>query len=124
MPAWNVHLLYHITMPRIPLARAAVKQNRWLPARAPAQLARDQIRSIVATVEWMRSGPRGPLILVAIMSMDTDRPAGSPPHDLPRGPVLKLIEAKMTIPKYTAEDLKKLPLRAIVAFATRCARRV
>jgi hypothetical protein len=26
--------------------------------------------------------------------------------------------------KYTAEDLKKLPLRAIVAFAARCARRV
>ncbi len=30
----------------------------------------------------------------------------------------------MTIPKYTAEDLKKLPLRAIVALAARCARRV
>src|SRR5579883_1761981 len=30
----------------------------------------------------------------------------------------------MTEPRYTAEDLKKLPLRAIVAFAARCARRV
>lgn len=30
----------------------------------------------------------------------------------------------MTIPKLTAEDLKKLPLRAIVALAARCARRV
>lgn len=30
----------------------------------------------------------------------------------------------MTLPKYTAEDLKKLPLRAIVALAARCARRV
>jgi hypothetical protein len=35
-----------------------------------------------------------------------------------------LIEAKMTLPKYTAEDLKQLPLRAIVALAARCARRV
>ena len=26
--------------------------------------------------------------------------------------------------QYTTEDLKKLPLRAIVAFAARCARRV
>ena len=30
----------------------------------------------------------------------------------------------MTLPKYTAEDLKRLPLRAIVALAVRCARRV
>ncbi len=30
----------------------------------------------------------------------------------------------MTIPNFTAEDLKKLPLRAIVALAVRCARRV
>ena len=30
----------------------------------------------------------------------------------------------MIIPKYTLDDFKKLPLRAIVAFATRCARRV
>ena len=30
----------------------------------------------------------------------------------------------MIIPQYTTEDLKKLPLRAIVAFAARCARRV
>jgi hypothetical protein len=30
----------------------------------------------------------------------------------------------MRIPKYTIEDLKKLPLRAIAAFAARCARRV
>ena len=32
-----------------------------------------------------------------------------------------IVEANMTIPKYTAEDLKKLPLRAIVALAARCA---
>src|SRR5437867_1906595 len=30
----------------------------------------------------------------------------------------------MIVTNYTAEDLKKLPLRAIVAFAARCARRV
>jgi hypothetical protein len=30
----------------------------------------------------------------------------------------------MNIPQYTAQDLKKLPLRAIVALAARCARRV
>jgi len=30
----------------------------------------------------------------------------------------------MIVPKYTVEDLKKLPLRAIVALAVRCARRV
>jgi len=30
----------------------------------------------------------------------------------------------MIIPEYTAEDLKRLPLRAIVALAARCARRV
>lgn len=30
----------------------------------------------------------------------------------------------MIIPKYTLDDFKKLPLRAIVAFAARCARRV
>ena len=30
----------------------------------------------------------------------------------------------MIIPTYTLEDFKKLPLRAIVAFAVRCARRV
>lgn len=30
----------------------------------------------------------------------------------------------MTIPKYTADDFRKLPLRAIVAIASRCARRV
>ena len=30
----------------------------------------------------------------------------------------------MIVTKYTADDLKKLPLRAIVAFAARCARRV
>jgi hypothetical protein len=36
----------------------------------------------------------------------------------------RLIEAKMLIPKYTLNDFKKLPLRAIVAFAVRCARRV
>jgi hypothetical protein len=30
----------------------------------------------------------------------------------------------MNIPEYTAQDLKKLPLRAIVALAARCARRV
>ncbi len=30
----------------------------------------------------------------------------------------------MSIPNYTAEDLKKLPLRAIVALSVRCARRV
>jgi hypothetical protein len=30
----------------------------------------------------------------------------------------------MLIPKYTLDDFKKLPLRAIVAFAARCARRV
>src|SRR5271156_1487560 len=33
-------------------------------------------------------------------------------------------EAKMIVTKYTADDLKKLPLRAIAAFAARCARRV
>ncbi len=37
---------------------------------------------------------------------------------------LKLIEAKMIIPRYTIEDLKKLPFRALAAFAARCARRV
>ncbi len=36
----------------------------------------------------------------------------------------KLTEAKMIIPKYTLDDFKKLPLRAIVAFGARCARRV
>jgi hypothetical protein len=35
-----------------------------------------------------------------------------------------LNEAKMNIPKYSADDMKKLPLRAIVALAARCARRV
>jgi hypothetical protein len=35
-----------------------------------------------------------------------------------------IIEATMIRTEYTAEDLKKLPLRAIVAFAARCARRV
>jgi hypothetical protein len=35
-----------------------------------------------------------------------------------------LIEVTMIIPTYTLEDFKKLPLRAIVAFAARCARRV
>ncbi|MBV8487674.1 MAG: hypothetical protein JO161_05300, partial [Planctomycetaceae bacterium] len=30
----------------------------------------------------------------------------------------------MNIHEYTAQDLKKLPLRAIVALAARCARRV
>jgi hypothetical protein len=30
----------------------------------------------------------------------------------------------MIVPSYTTEDLKKLPLRAIVALAARCARRV
>ncbi len=34
------------------------------------------------------------------------------------------IEAEMLIPKYTVEDLKNLPLRAIATFAVRCARRV
>src|SRR5262245_7522297 len=33
-------------------------------------------------------------------------------------------EAKMIITNYTPEDLKKLPLRAIVALSARCARRV
>ncbi len=37
---------------------------------------------------------------------------------------LELTEAQMIIPKYTLDDFKKLPLRAIVAFAARCARRV
>jgi hypothetical protein len=35
-----------------------------------------------------------------------------------------IIEATMFRTEYTADDLKKLPLRAIVAFAARCARRV
>ena len=35
-----------------------------------------------------------------------------------------VFEATMIIPRYTTEDLKQLPLRAIVAFAARCARRV
>ena len=30
----------------------------------------------------------------------------------------------MIVPNYTPEDLKRLPLRAIVALAVRCARRV
>jgi hypothetical protein len=34
------------------------------------------------------------------------------------------LEATMIGTRYTSEDLKKLPLRAIVAFAARCARRV
>ena len=34
------------------------------------------------------------------------------------------LEATMIRTQYTTEDLKKLPLRAIVAFAARCARRV
>ncbi len=38
--------------------------------------------------------------------------------------ILKLIEVKMVIPKYKLDDFKKLPLRAIVAFAAHCARRV
>src|SRR5262249_46150804 len=32
-------------------------------------------------------------------------------------------EVNMIVTNYTAEDLKKLPLRAIVALAARCARR-
>jgi len=36
----------------------------------------------------------------------------------------KLSEVKMNIPEYSAQDLKKLPLRAIAALAARCARRV
>src|SRR5271166_4635365 len=35
-----------------------------------------------------------------------------------------VLEAIMIRTQYTTEDLKKLPLRAIVAFAARCARRV
>ena len=35
-----------------------------------------------------------------------------------------VLEATMINTQYTTEDLKKLPLRAIVAFAARCARRV
>jgi hypothetical protein len=37
---------------------------------------------------------------------------------------LELREVNMIVTNYTAEDLKKLPLRAIVALAARCARRV
>jgi hypothetical protein len=33
-------------------------------------------------------------------------------------------EASMIVTKYTSDDLKKLPLRAIVALAARCARRI
>jgi hypothetical protein len=36
----------------------------------------------------------------------------------------QLLEATMIRTQYTVEDLRKLPLRAIVAFAVRCARRV
>jgi hypothetical protein len=43
--------------------------------------------------------------------------------DVIRQPSL-FLEANMIGTQYTTEDLKKLPLRAIVAFAARCARRV
>jgi hypothetical protein len=39
-------------------------------------------------------------------------------------PTPQLIEVNMIVTNYTTEDLKKLPLRAIVALAARCARRV
>jgi hypothetical protein len=50
----------------------------------------------------------------------------SAPDDRPTSGITKslVFEATMIRTNYTVEDLKKLPLRAIVAFAARCARRV
>ena len=56
--------------------------------------------------------------------MDTGRAEGYDTVAEPRTRIPQRIEAKMAIPKYTAytaEDLKKLPLRAIVVLAARCA---
>jgi hypothetical protein len=50
----------------------------------------------------------------------------SAPDDRPTNGITKslVFEATIIRTNYTVEDLKKLPLRAIVAFAARCARRV
>src|SRR5208337_5355370 len=80
-----------------------------------------------------RKGPMGRIKLdpaCRISFRQAIRPAiHNPPtqqrhHAGQQARISKLSEVKMNIPEYSAQDLKKLPLRAIAALAARCARRV